>query len=112
MHELTIARSIVEHVAEAARGRRVHRITVEIGKLSGVVPDGIVLHFPELARGTSLERARLDIREIGGRAYCEACESEFPIPDLSAICPCGSVRFRPVAGEELTLKSIELEESL
>jgi hydrogenase nickel incorporation protein HypA/HybF len=109
MKELAIARSIVEHVAEAARGQRVHRITLEIGKLSGVVPDAIALCFPEVARGTLAETARLDIREIGGRAYCETCESEFPIPNLLAICPCGSLRFRPVAGEELTLKSIELE---
>jgi hydrogenase nickel incorporation protein HypA/HybF len=109
MHELAIARSVVKHVAEAASGRRVHKITIEIGKLSGIAPDAVAFCFPEVARGTSAERARLDIREIGGRAYCETCESEFPLPDMSAVCPCGSVRFHPIAGKELNLKSIELE---
>jgi hydrogenase nickel incorporation protein HypA/HybF len=109
MNELAIARSVVEHVAEAASGRRVHKITIEIGKLSGIAPDAVAFCFPEVARGTPAETARLDIREIGGRAYCETCGSEFPLPDMSAVCPCGSIRFRPIAGEELNLKSIEME---
>jgi hydrogenase nickel incorporation protein HypA/HybF len=110
MHELAIASSIVELVSAAACGRRVHRITVEIGKLSGVVPDAVAFCFPELARGTTAETARLDIRQIDGLAYCEVCESEFPIRDLWARCPCGSIRFRTVAGEELNLKSIDIED--
>jgi hydrogenase nickel incorporation protein HypA/HybF len=110
MNELAIACSIVEHVAEAARGRKVHRITLEIGELSGVLPDAIAFCFPEIARGTTAATARLDIRQITGLAYCESCESEFPLKDRTAICPCGSIRFHMVAGEELTLKSIDLEE--
>ncbi|HZK89329.1 MAG TPA: hydrogenase maturation nickel metallochaperone HypA [Stellaceae bacterium] len=111
MNELAIACSIVEHVAEAARGRRVHRITLEIGKLSGVAPDAIAFCFPEIARGTAAATARLDIRQIAGRGYCESCERESPLADSSAVCPCGSMRFHTVAGEELTLKSIDLEEA-
>jgi hydrogenase nickel incorporation protein HypA/HybF len=111
MHELSIACSIVELVAEAARGRKVQRVTLEIGKLSGVVPEAIVFCFPEVARGTSAEAACLDIREVEGRACCEACGSEFSIPDLLAICRCGSSRCRPIAGDELNLKCIELEEA-
>ena len=111
MHELSIACCIVDLVAEAALGRRVERVTIEIGKLSGVVPDAVAFCFPEVARGTPAEAARLEILEIEGRACCEACRSEFPLPDLLAACPCGSIRFHPVAGEELNLKSIELEEA-
>jgi hydrogenase nickel incorporation protein HypA/HybF len=107
--ELAIACNVVELVAEAAAGRKVHRITLEIGKLSGVIPDAIAFCFPEVARGTPAETARLDIRQIDGRAYCESCESEFSIADMSGLCPCGSIRFRPIAGEELNLKSIDLE---
>ncbi|HTQ34142.1 MAG TPA: hydrogenase maturation nickel metallochaperone HypA [Stellaceae bacterium] len=110
MHELAITASIVELVAEAARGRPVRRVTLEIGKLSGVVPDAIAFCFPEIARGTPAETARLDIKEISGRALCETCGSEFPLVDLLVRCPCGSIRFRPIAGEELNLRSIELEE--
>ena len=39
MHELSITCSIVEIAAEAARGCKVHRVTVEIGELSGVMAE-------------------------------------------------------------------------
>jgi hydrogenase nickel incorporation protein HypA/HybF len=110
-NELAIACRIVTHVAEAAKGRKVHRITLEIGELSGVLPDAIAFCFPEIARGTPAASARLDIRQIAGRAYCENCEREFPLADGLATCCCGSQRCHTIAGEELTLKSIELEEA-
>jgi hydrogenase nickel incorporation protein HypA/HybF len=111
MHELSIACAVVELVAEAAQGRRVHRVALDIGKLSGVVPDAIAFCFPEVARGTPAEAARLDIREIDGRACCEVCDGEFAVADLLAACPCGSIRWRTVAGDELNLNSVVFEEA-
>ena len=111
MHELAITRNIVDLATEAARGRKVHRISLEIGKLSGVVSDAVAFCFPEVARGTLAEAAYLDIREVDGRARCETCQREFPMADLLAICPCGSTRYRQIAGDELNLRSIELEEA-
>ena len=46
MHELSITCSIVELVSDTARGRKVNRVMVEIGQLSGVVPDSIAFWFP------------------------------------------------------------------
>jgi hydrogenase nickel incorporation protein HypA/HybF len=112
MHELSITCSIVELVANTAKGRKVHRVTVEIGQLSGVMPDSIALWFPEVAKGTEVENASLDIREIAAIASCEACGAEFPTPSMFTPCPCGSFRFTRRKGEELNLKSIELEEVL
>ena len=45
MHELGISRNIVAIVGDAAKGRRVRRVTLEIGKLSGVMADAIVFCF-------------------------------------------------------------------
>ena len=110
MHELGISRNIVAIVGEAARGRRVRRVVLEIGKLSGVVPDAISFCFDAVAQGTSVEGASLDIREIEGRARCLACDAEFPVVTLLAACACGSRRLIHVAGEELNVKSMELDE--
>jgi hydrogenase nickel incorporation protein HypA/HybF len=78
MHELGISRNIVAIVAEAAKGRRVRRVTLEIGKLSGVMPYAVEFCFDLAAEGTAAARAVLDIRET--------------------------------AGEELNVKSIDLED--
>ena len=66
MHELGISRNIVAIVADAARGRRVRRITLEIGALSGVVPEAIEFAFDLAAEGTPAAGAVLDIRRLAG----------------------------------------------
>jgi hydrogenase nickel incorporation protein HypA/HybF len=66
MHELGISRSIVAIVGEAAKGRRVRRITLEIGKLSGVMPHAVEFCFDLAAEGTPAAHAVLDIRETAG----------------------------------------------
>jgi hydrogenase nickel incorporation protein HypA/HybF len=111
MHELSITCSIVELVAETAKGRKVHRVTVEIGELSGVMPGSISLWFPEVARGTEVAEASLEIREIPAFARCEDCGGEFPTPSMLTTCPCGSFRFKRLRGDELNVKSIEVEEA-
>ena len=110
MHELSITCSIVELVAETAKGRKVHRITLEIGELSGVMAESITFWFPEVARGTEAADARLEIREVAGLARCEACGAEFPTPSMLTGCLCGSFQIRRLKGDELNIKSIELDE--
>jgi hydrogenase nickel incorporation protein HypA/HybF len=111
MHELAITYSIVDLVAKAAKGRNVARVTVEIGKLSGVVPAAIAFCFPEVAKGTEAEAAVLDICEIDATARCDLCGAEFATPSVLTTCPCGSLHFQRLAGEELNVKSIELDEA-
>ena len=93
MHELSITRNIVAIVEEAAKGRRVRRVTLEVGELSGVVSEAIAFCFDVVTAGTALEGASLEIRKIEGRARCESCGAEFATATLFATC---DLRFRPV----------------
>ena len=111
MHELGITRNIVAIVGEAAAGRRVQRVTLEVGKLSGVMSDAIAFCFETVAHGTALEGAKLDIVEIDGAARCEACGEEVATLTLFAACACGSRRLTRLRGEELNIKSMELMEA-
>jgi hydrogenase nickel incorporation protein HypA/HybF len=111
MHELSITRDIVTIVEEAARGRRVRRVTLEVGELSGVVSDAIAFCFDVAIAGTALEGATLEICTIEGRARCESCGSEFATATLFASCACGSGRLTRLSGEELNVKSMELTET-
>jgi len=111
MHELAITRNIVAIVGEAAQGRRVTRVTLEIGKLSGVMADAVAFCFDVVAAETPVAGAALDIRQIDGRARCRDCGDEFAADTLFAPCPCGSRRCVRLAGEELNVKAIEVEEA-
>ena len=111
MHELGITRNIVAIVAEAAKGRPVRRVTLEIGKLSGVMSEAIAFCFDVVAQGTPLEGAALEIREIEGRARCLACGGQFATETLFALCACGSSRLMRLQGDELNVKSMEIVEA-
>lgn len=110
MHELGISRNVVAIVAEAANGRRVRRVTLEIGKLSGVMTDALRFCFEAAAHGTVLDGAVLDIHEVEGRARCLVCNAEFDTRSFLQACACGSRQLAHIAGEELNVKTMELEE--
>ncbi len=109
MHELGITRNIVAIVAEHAAGRKVSRVTLDVGRLSGVMSDAIRFSFDVVAQGTPLEGARLDIRDIEGRGRCRQCNREFETPTLFSPCPCGSRDVERLSGEELKVREFEYE---
>lgn len=109
MHEMGITQSIVDIVAEEAAGRKVTRVTLEIGKLSAVLPDAIRFCFDLVAENSALDGAILDIIEIPGRALCLECGAEIALAEVFGCCPCGSTRLEKLAGEELKIKSMEVE---
>jgi hydrogenase nickel incorporation protein HypA/HybF len=111
MHELGITRNVVAIASEAARGARVRKVTLEIGMLSGVMTEAIRFCFDTVSAGTSLAGAELEIREIEGQARCKACGSLYALPTLFTACACGSRDCERLAGEELKIKFIELEEA-
>lgn len=110
MHELGITQNIVAIVAEHAKGIKVKRVILEIGKLSAVMPDAIQFCFDICSQGTILQGAILEIREISGLARCRQCGAEILLEQPFGICDCGSRQLDLIAGEELKIKEIEIEE--
>lgn len=108
MHELAITESIVEGVAERVQGAKVIRVMLEIGKLSGVVPDALRACFELCAEGTVLEGAALEIDEIPGRAQCRDCDAQVELLDMIALCPCGSANLMFLGGQELKIRAVEV----
>lgn len=111
MHELGITRNIVSIVEDAAKGRRVRRVTLDVGRFAGVMPDALAFCFDVVSKGTSLEGALLEIREITGRCRCRGCGAEFETSTLYQACGCGSRLLERLAGEELKIREMELEEA-
>jgi hydrogenase nickel incorporation protein HypA/HybF len=108
MHELAITESIVAGVTEHVNGARVTRVVLQIGKLSGVVPDAVRFCFDVCAQDTPLEGASLEIVEIPARARCRSCESQVELQDIIALCHCGSANLEMLSGQELRIKEVEV----
>ncbi len=113
MHEVAITQSIIDICEETARHQgamAVRGVTVEIGELSGVVPEAVEFCFEACSRGTLLEGATLAIRRIPGRGRCNACMEEFPMDSQTFTCPaCGEFAPRRISGEELSVKEMEID---
>jgi hydrogenase nickel incorporation protein HypA/HybF len=110
MHELGITQSIIDIAIEYAQGAKVRRVTLEIGKLTAVLPTAIEFCFDACCRGTVLEGAILEIIEKPGLARCRQCGKQVPVELPFGVCDCGSVNLELLQGQELQLKELETEE--
>jgi len=113
VHELGITRSIVEIAERTARqqgARRVLSVTVEIGDLSGVIPESVEFCFEACCHGTLLEKSRLIIERIAGLGRCRACGHECAIDSFSFACPaCAALGLERLQGDELRIKELEVD---
>ena len=110
MHELAITRGIVEICEKNADGRKVTAVIVEIGALSGVVPEAVEFSFEACASGTVVEGARLIIDRIAARGRCPECGAESAPATYYDPCPaCGGYGLEILAGEEMRVKEMEVD---
>lgn len=110
MHELSLTQSVVEICEQNAGGRRVLSVTLEVGELSGIVPDSVEFCFEACTRGTLLEGAKLNITRIPPKGLCRECGVEFPVSAYYDSCPsCGGFTVELLTGEEMRVKELEVE---
>ena len=109
MHELSLSGAIVNTVVKHAAGRRVSVVCMRIGALRQVVPDTLEFYFGFVTRGTLCEGARLELQVVRARLAC--CEREWEAELLDFRCPACGGAAPVVAGNELEVESIEVEEA-
>ena len=111
MHELSLADSIVRIARDHARGRHVSRVEVRIGALRQVVADALEFAFELVSQGTEVEGAELAIEYVPARVACRACGVESERHAFPLVCGrCGFDHVEVVAGEELLVDALELED--
>jgi len=108
VHELSITQSVVTAVTQRMRDAPVRRIRLEVGRLSGIVPDSMRFCFEMVAVGTTCEGADLEIDEPPGRAHCRSCEADFDTGEVLPLCDCGSADIAVLGGTELRIREVEV----
>ena len=113
MHELSVAQNIIEIVTDFAKknhAKRVMEVVLDIGAVSGVVPDNLEFAWEVSAKNTIAENALIKINYIEAKAVCLDCKKEFNLDDIYSICEyCLSTRYDIIQGKELKVKSIIIE---
>jgi hydrogenase nickel incorporation protein HypA/HybF len=112
MHELSVAVDMVQQIEEALYdedARRVIRVNIIMGALSGIVPSAFELVFPLAADGTRVQGAELAIEEVRVCLFCRDC-SEYSMPGIPVmVCPtCGSYNVEVSDGRDFQIESVEV----
>jgi hydrogenase nickel incorporation protein HypA/HybF len=113
MHELSIAMSILDMVAEESAKRRAHVVGVhlKLGPLAGVVKTALLSAYDLAREGNALEDARLLIEDVSLVVHCETCRSNQPAVSVQelACAVCGAPSYDVVQGRELEVVALEIQ---
>lgn len=107
MHELAVTQGVVDTILERI-DRKVTGVRLDIGRVSGILPDAVRFCFELACAGTRLEGAWLEIREPEARARCRDCADEFSPAWPVSSCACGSVDVELLSGRELRITAVEV----
>jgi len=109
---MSLAESVLQIVEDTVRAQqcgRVRTVVLEIGALAAVEPEAMRFCFDAVTRGTIAEGARLDILELPGAGWCQACGKAVALQDQFALCPACSGPVRITGGSEMRVKELEVE---
>ncbi len=113
MHELSLADAIVSALLKMCANEpwgKVQRIRLRVGALRQVFPEMLEFAFATVVKDTALEGAILEIEEVPLEWRCLDCGNQWR--EDSGTCPfCGSFKRETLAGMELEIHSVEVEES-
>jgi hydrogenase nickel incorporation protein HypA/HybF len=109
MHELALMEKVVAAVEASVSPSRVTRLRLQIGQLSGVLPETVEFCFALCTRGTALDGARLEIDEVGGLGHCRRCGAEVAMQTELDPCRCGSAEVVVTGGRDLRVTTVELQ---
>ena len=110
MHEVAIMEEAVRLAVKAAGARRIRKLSLRVGALSGVVPDALRFAFDVVGRGTAVEGASLEIENVPAVCWCAACGREFESENFLDECPrCHNLSGDLRRGRELEIAAVELE---
>jgi len=114
MHELSLmeeVRRLALQELERHGGGRLRSLTLRIGSLAGVDPEALRFAWEVVMEEPPTTNATLSIERVEATAFCSPCARAFPCPDGLAVCPlCCEISREILAGRELELASLELEE--
>ncbi len=114
MHELSIVSSVLEQLDELQKqhaGARFSKVGLRVGELAGVDVDCLRFGFECVVKDTDWESLVLEIEQVARRQRCPGCKAEFRAENWATACPaCGEAATITIAGEELQIAYVEVEE--
>jgi hydrogenase nickel incorporation protein HypA/HybF len=113
MHESSVTEALLKLVLEKAAelgARRVTRVSLVVGDLTGYVGDSIQFYFDRYSKGTVAAGAIIDVKRIVPKMRCASCGELFERVRFSFACPkCGGDGVATKIGTEFYIETIDIE---
>jgi hydrogenase nickel incorporation protein HypA/HybF len=113
MHEMSIAINVVDiavDMAKKAEAATINEIVVDIGTLSGIIPESLEFCFDSACKDTMAEKSRLTLNIIPAIALCDQCGHEFEADSHVPLCPkCDNLCLQVSGGRDMKIKSINVD---
>ena len=111
MHEMGLCEAVLAVVRDVSDDEPVRRVRLRVGRLQGVVPPAFDFCWRLVAQDTGAAAAALELTDVPVRVRCQVCGAESE-PEAGAIAcaACGAVSVDVVAGDELVVEEVELED--
>jgi hydrogenase nickel incorporation protein HypA/HybF len=114
MHEMGVAMEVIRIAQQEAMSAGTGRIVgmkVRVGRWSGVEAETLRFSLNALTEGTALQGCRMELLLVEPQFACSRCGSRYRGESYLQPCPeCGGGGAL-VAGDELTLAELEVEDS-
>ena len=114
MHETSVAQRMVDtaiEVADQNGGARVVAMRLLLGEMTCVDAETLSFAFGVVSRGTRAEKCQLEIVRVPTRLRCRTCGAERG-GDMLEACACGTPGGEVLAGRELRLLTIDIDEEV
>jgi len=120
MHEISIARAIIESVLDAAKKNNAKKVTevyIEIGELTALNPDQLKFIFETITQGTAAQGAFFNISIIKPSIRCKKCSYDGSLEFFEKLhsfipvikCPqCDETDVDIIAGRECCVTKIKI----
>lgn len=113
MHEYSIVQALLnqcESIATEHQAQKIAKVTVKIGKMSGVEPHLLEIAFDTFKESTVCEGAEFIMNIQPLTIRCNLCSAESELDEIAYCCPeCESLDVSVVDGEDMFLMSLEME---
>jgi hydrogenase nickel incorporation protein HypA/HybF len=113
MHEFWVTENILDIAlkeAEKAQARKVTKINLVVGELTGFVPDCIQFYFDTMSKKTIAEKASLQFELAPAQLRCRDCSTVFEPKEGGWQCPqCHSQSVEITGGRNLYISSMEVD---
>lgn len=116
MHEMSYVIRFADMAMEAVESEPdavIEKVVIEVGAMTGVLPEYLIKYYPEAVAKTRLEGSTLEVEMRPVAARCSVCKAEYePSAGNDYSCPeCGSKEASIIHGRELNLLRVEIAQA-